>query len=336
VPKPSVFAPAKPTKRSHGVLFVLLGLVCGLLIVATNRQAIMDWAALRGYKAPDVIASIADEDTMTPKARKIFYVNHPQIANKAGFGNDCTNGSGKEQTIVLGCYHSDQAGIFVLEVDDARLTGVEQVTAAHEMLHAAYDRLSSREKTRIDNMLLNYYHNDLKDARIKSTIEAYKQSEPNDVVNEMHSIFGTEIATLPANLESYYTQYFSNRKAVASYASRYQDEFSTRTNAVKQDDAQLATLKSQIDTLDADLKSRYQQITDEQNHLSALRSSGNISQYNSGVPGYNQLVDSYNGEVGSVQRLVDEYNNLVAKRNSIAIEQQELANALSSSAAPIK
>lgn len=310
--------------------------MAGLLLAAVNRQTIMDWSALRNYKAPDVIANIADEDTMSPKARKIFYVNHPLIANKADFSKDCASVSGKEKTIVLGCYHSDQAGIYVLEVDDARLTGVEQVTAAHEMLHAAYDRLSSHDKSKVNTMLLNYYHHGLTDARIKSTIDAYKISEPDDIVNEMHSIFGTEITTLPGDLETYYRQYFSDRSKVAGFASRYQEEFTSRTNAVKEYDARLATIKSQIDTLNADLKSRYQAINDEQNRLSALKASGNISQYNAGVPGYNQLVDSYNGEVTSVQRLVDQYNNLVAKRNSIAIEQQELANALSTSATPIK
>ena len=33
-----------------------------------------------------------------------------------------------EKTIILGCYHSDQEGIFVYNVTDPRLSGVEQVT----------------------------------------------------------------------------------------------------------------------------------------------------------------------------------------------------------------
>ncbi|MDB5169234.1 MAG: hypothetical protein JWO41_590 [Candidatus Saccharibacteria bacterium] len=315
---------------------MVLGLAAGLLIAAVNRQGIYDYVALHGYRAPDVVSSIANEDSMTPRARKIFYVNHPLIVNKAGFGNDCTSGSSKERTIVLGCYHGNQAGIFVLEVNDARLTGVEQVTAAHEMLHAAYDRLSSREKTHINALLLDYYHNQLKDDRIKTTIDAYKQSEPDDVVNEMHSIFGTEIANLPAPLEAYYKQYFTDRSRVAAYADRYQEEFSSRTAAVKQYDSQLAALKIQIDNMNADLKQRYAAITSEQSQLASLRSNGNISEYNAGVPDFNRQVDAYNTEVNTVQGLVDQYNMIVASRNAIALEQQELANALSSSATKIK
>ena len=187
-------------------LAVLLGLLVWALF---NQQYLRDEVRLYHYQPPASITALANETTMTPAAQRIFYVNHPVLDDKADFVNACN--THQEQTIVLGCYHSDQAGIYVLSVTDSRLNGVEQVTAAHEMLHAAYDRLSSSDRANVDQMLQQFYDNGLTDSRVRSTIEAYKQTEPNDLVNEMHSIFGTEVANLPAGLETYYQRYFTNR-----------------------------------------------------------------------------------------------------------------------------
>jgi hypothetical protein len=309
-------------------LFILLVWLVILGIAAANRTSIYDWWSLRNYQAPSTVAGLATQDTMTSYARKIFYVNHPDIEDKAAFGTKCPNNGG-EQTIVLGCYHSDQAGIFLLSVNDPRLAGVEEVTAAHEMLHAAYDRLSRGERNSVDAMLMDYYTHDLRDQRVLNTIAAYKKTEPNDVVNEMHSIFGSEVASLPPSLEQYYQHYFTNRAAVAAYAVQYQAEFTSRQSVVAQDDARLASLKTQITSDENDLKSKEVTITAQKSQLLIERSSGNVDAYNAGVPSYNSLIDGYNSEAQAVQNLINQYNQLVANRNAVALEEDQLVNDLS-------
>ncbi len=272
---------------------------------------------------------------MTDKARRIFYVNKPQIENKSSFAKSCPNSS-KEQSIVLGCYHSDQDGIFLLGVSDERLNGVEQVTAAHEMLHAAYDRLSSSERQRVNSLLEDYYKNQLKDPRILKTIDDYKRTEPKDVVNEMHSIFGTEVANLPSQLETYYQRYFSDRSKVAAYAAKYQAEFSSRQAIVDNADSQLAVLKSEIETNETELNSKQSTIDSQRQKLVSLRNDGSLAAYNAGVPIYNNLVDGYNRQVQTIRSLIARYNQLVERRNAVALEEDQLVNALSSSdVAPI-
>lgn len=307
--------------------FALLGLA------AVNRQNILDWWKLHSYQAPASISALATQDTMTDYGRKVFYVNQPLITAGSTFREACPNDGG-EQTIVLGCYHSNQAGIYLFNVTDARLNGVEQVTAAHEMLHAAYDRLSKTDRANVDKMLEDYYHNDLHDQRIIKTIDAYKSSEPNDLVNEMHSIFGTEIASLPAPLEQYYQRYFTNRGQIAAFAAQYQAEFTSRQNIISQDDSQLAQLKDQINGLEADLRAKQADITNTQSNLNSLRDN-NPAAYNAAVPGYNAQVDAYNAEIGQVRGLISRYNQLVAQRNSVALEEDELVKDLSSDTQPI-
>src|SRR5690348_17199642 len=121
------------------VLFGLLGLV------AKNPYTVSDWLRLRNYQPDASVLTIADATSMTDRARHMFFINHPALQDKAAFHQSCPQYD--EQTIVIGCYESGQRGIFVLKVDDQRLNGVEEVTAAHEMLHAAYERLSNSEQT---------------------------------------------------------------------------------------------------------------------------------------------------------------------------------------------
>jgi hypothetical protein len=310
-----------------GVLLVLLVLFIGAAYAAFSRQAIYDWVKLRNYDPSAQVSQLATEGAFSPYATKIFYVNHPELQNKQAFIVSCP-ASLKEQTIVLGCYHGNQQGIFLLDVADERLNGVEQVTAAHEMLHAAYDRLSRSERTRVDGMLLRYYKTGLKDERVKSTIDAYRKTEPNDLLNEMHSIFATEIADLPKELDTYYKQFFSNRGQVVRYAERYQREFSSRHKAVEKADAQLAAVKAQIEDAQADLRNHQAEIERRRAALVAARDQNNVAAYNAGVPAYNALVDDYNVKVRSLQSLISQYNNLVNQRNAIAVEEGQLIDEL--------
>jgi prefoldin subunit 5 len=316
-------------------LLVLLTWFIILAVAIANRQNIFDWWRLQGYHPPTEVAQIAGSDTMTAYARKIWYVNHPAFDDKPTFRSACPNNGG-EQTIVLGCYHSDQAGIFVLSVTDPRLKGVMEVTSAHEMLHAAYDRLSSADKKSIDAQLLAYFNSGLTDARIKTTIAAYKQTEPNDLVNEMHSIFGTEVAKLPAGLEQYYKRYFTNRQQVVALGAQYQAEFTSRQQAVAQYDDQLTALKKQIDSQEADLKTKQAGISDQHDRLIQLRNGGDVGAYNAAVPTYNAAIDTYNQEVATVRSLINQYNQLVVKRNAIALEEDELVNVLNSNTPSLK
>lgn len=311
---------------------ILLALLSFPVLIYFNAEALSDWWSLRGYTPSTAVAGLADQDTMTPYARHVFYVNHPDIeSDTSQFRSDCNE---NEKTIILGCYHSNQAGIFLYNVQDSRLAGVQQVTSAHEMLHAAYDRLGSKDKTRVNQMLEDFFSNGLHDQRIIDTINAYKQSEPNDVVNEMHSVFGTEVATLPSGLESYYKKYFTNRQAVAAFANSYQGEFTSREDKIKADDARLAQMKTQINTEESALRVQLDQINADRAKLDSLRSSGQTQQYNAGVPGFNREVSSYNDGVDKLRGDIAAYNQLVSARNSIASELASLSKSIDTRLTP--
>jgi hypothetical protein len=59
-----------------------------------------------------------------------------------------------------------------------------------------------------------------------------------------------------------------------------------------------------------------------------MRNNGDISGFNAGVSGYNNLVDSYNDDVAYIKNLINQYNDLVGRRNAIAVEEGQLVDEL--------
>lgn len=318
----------QPNRRAGSLVafIITLGLFGAVL---WQRQAIADWLRLRGYTPPAEVAQLASETTMSEEARRLFYINHPSIQSKTDFNQSCPDNGG-EHTIVLGCYHGGDLGIFLYNVTEPQLSGVKQVTAAHEMLHAAYERLSGKEKQHIDGLLEEFYNNNLSDERIRGVIEAYKKTEPNELINEMHSIFGTELGTLTPELEDYYKQYFFDRGQVVRYAAQYQKQFTDRKNQIAAYDTELTNLKSQIDINQKQLDSVANSIAADRARLDSLLASRQYGEYNAAVPGFNQQVQAYNNLVRSTKSLIERYNAIVDQRNSILIEEQSLQKALDS------
>ena len=180
--------------RQRKIFFsIFLFFVLTVSLIFWQSQNIIDWAKLVNYVPPAKIKTLADQDTMNSYTRKLFYLNKPAILTGSQFSTQCPNSASTISTI-LGCYHPDQKGIFLFKVDNPELNGVEQVTAAHEVLHCIWARLSPSDKKTVGDMLTSFYNTGLKDPAVKSEISIYQQTEPGSVLDEMSSTFGTEIA----------------------------------------------------------------------------------------------------------------------------------------------
>ena len=263
---------------------------------------------------------------MNSYTRHLFYLNKPQLLGTvSSFRQSCPE---NKDTIVLGCYHPGQNGIFIYNVQDPALAGVTQVTAAHEVLHAVYARLSTKDRNSLDGLLENYYRHDLRDPRVLAEVKIYQQTEPGDVMDEMSCTFGTEIASLPAPLEAYYKRFFDNRSAIVAFEQQYEGEFTSRQTTITSNDQQLAVMKQQINTQQAALSAQLSQLNATQGSLDSLKSTGQVTAYNAAVPAYNAQVDVYNQGVNDLQATIDQYNQLVAARNQLAGQLTTLDSAI--------
>lgn len=310
-------------KRFLGLIVTILS-ISSILLVWFFRQDILDWWKLRDYNPPQAVVDLADSTTMTDQGRKIFYVNQPVISEATEFNAECS----RESSIVLGCYVPSK-GIFLYNVTDPRLKGVKEVTAGHELLHAAYDRLSSTDRQNIDKLTSQAFAN-VKNERIKNIIEQYKKQDSRVVPNELHSILATEVRDLPPELEAYYKQYFSNRATIVAFSDQYEAEFSSRRERVAELDKQLEQLKIEIEANKNELAIQYDALLAQKKQLNNLLNSGDVASYNLGVPAFNEQVNQYNASVTNANKLINNHDSIVEKRNAIAIEVQDLAENIDS------
>ncbi|MDX1765754.1 MAG: hypothetical protein R3313_02255 [Candidatus Saccharimonadales bacterium] len=314
-------------KIARILLFVLV--IGGLGFAVVNQQNIRDWYALRNYDPPEQIAKLADDTGMSDYGRRLFYISQPELNDQSSFNDNCQF---PERTIVLGCYAAQR--IYIYDVNNDQVDGIEEVTAAHEMLHAAYERLSTRERDRINDLLEQTFL-ELNDQRLNETIAEYEDADPSSVPNELHSILATEHRDLPAELEKHYSQFFNDRQKVVEISEAYEKVFEDLEAKIEKYDKQLEDLKLQITNLEFALETQSRNIENESNRLDSLLNNNQIAAYNAAVPSYNLQVNEYNSQIDDYQTLVDRHNDIVEKRNDIALEQNELVQSLDSKFMPI-
>jgi hypothetical protein len=136
---------------------------------------------------------------MTPEATKLFYRQTPVIEPKSVFAQSCSNiNHATDELVALGCFRSStQSGliisgkIYIQSIADPRFDGIMEVTAAHEMLHAVYARLSKSEQKDLGDRLERAALR-VKDPRLAEVLKRYKDTDRELYRNELHSHLGTE------------------------------------------------------------------------------------------------------------------------------------------------
>ncbi|MGB6170189.1 MAG: hypothetical protein WBF52_21595 [Geitlerinemataceae cyanobacterium] len=297
------------------------------------------------------VEQLATATMMTPEAEKLFYQQEPQIVPKESFRTQC----GKthhtlKKAIILGCYSSNRFGgkILIQAVSDERLQGTMEVTAAHEMLHAAYRQLSQAERDWLAPKL-KAAKQWVEDPNLLALLEQYEAGDSDIYLNELHSHLGVELSDLrDPQLEKHYQRYFIDRQQVVALAESSQ-------GTLNQLDAQANQLKPEIETLEASLKEEatlVRQVSDELNNraqnLAGMRSdlmnlkeqaewlirqgdpslvsefdrvqsryNAEVNDYNRQVQEHQDRVDRFNQQVETYEQKIETYNQLVETGRSI-------------------
>lgn len=207
-----------------------------------NRQFVIDQIAVWQFQPPADIATLSDRTTMTDRGKFYFYASHPDVQDRDEFNRSCSSLQSQE-TVVLGCYSARR--IYLFNVTDPALEGIKEVTAAHEMLHAAYDRLSNNERDRI-NKLVDAAAGQVHDENLQKLLKEYDKTEPGERSNELHSILGTQVVNVGDELETYYKQYFADRQAVVTMAQKYESVFNNLKTQQEQLSSELERLAGEL------------------------------------------------------------------------------------------
>lgn len=220
---------------------------------------------------------------LTNKGKFVFGAVNPQIENKTVFNSSCP--TVEENASSLGCYNSNTQEVHIYNVESEELAGEIEATAAHELLHAAWDRLSNYDRSRLEPLLLEVYNSDEHHAMLA---ESTKNYAPAELMTELHSQIAERIKDLPPELEKHYAKYFEDQDLIVSYFNQYSSVF-------KQLQKEAEALSAEIDEARASVakqEQEYKTWVDDYN--------SRVENFNACARDYNCTIDNFNAKLAEL------------------------------------
>ncbi|MFZ1258220.1 MAG: hypothetical protein WAQ25_02010 [Candidatus Saccharimonas sp.] len=322
------------TVKRHMALRALFGVVVILVVSVLfilYGQRVIDRIQAGRFTPTAQLAAVHDTLQLTRVGSDLLYASKPQIDSKQSFNTKCH--TEERTTAILGCY--TKRTIYLYDINEKSLQGTLEVTAAHEMLHAAYDRLNFFERRYVED-LLQKEHERLKDnAELKNIMAYYAKSEPGAELNELHSLLGTTIPTLSPELEKYYAHYFKDRAKVVALNAAYNQVFGEISRKANQLQKQITDLRPEINSDLARYESDRKQLElDIAAFNERAKSNGFTTQSSFQVARSALLarVDALNKRQVAVNERVAEYNDYIKQLNNLAVRASELNQSINGAA----
>ena len=309
-----------------GVSIVILA-AAGFLLM--NQQYVKDQITVWSYKPTSQITGIESRIDFTKKGQFNFYATQPEVDGSDKFNADCPRQ--EVGNPILGCYANGR--IYVYGFINTQLDGIAEVTAAHEMLHAVWERTSSADQDRIGKLLQAEYANLSGNTDLTDRMGYYQRTEPGQFVNELHSILGTEIGNLSPELETYYKQLFNNRQQIVDLHSKYNAVF-------KNLKSESGSLYATLTTLGASIETRSKQYAADSKQLSVDIESFNsransddfssINQFNKERSALLARTNVLDVERASISADIDTYNTKYAQYQTVSTQIEALNKSIDS------
>ncbi|MET0980346.1 MAG: hypothetical protein ABWX90_03760, partial [Candidatus Saccharimonadales bacterium] len=300
------------------VLVMLVSVaITGLLLV--NRQYILDSVSVWQYTPTAEISAFVERTSMSDTGEFLFYASQPSLEGTQAFNNKCSRH--EESTAILGCY--DSRHIYIYDVPNPKLDGIREVTAAHEMLHAAYLRLGAAEQKTVDRLLEAEYAKLSNKAEFADRMAFYARTEPGERDNELHSIIATEVSSIDPELEAHYKKYFDDRSKVVALHAKYASVFASLQARGDELSAQLTAIATSIDQRTSVYNSNVEALNADIaafNKRAASGGFGTQAQFNAERSGLIAEVSALEGLRASIDDDRNQYEALREELTSIASE----------------
>ena len=201
------------------IWLIFLGAVAFAII---NFQALKDTYFAMTFSPSNEISEIEKSLELTDKGHRIFFASSPVINTADDFNQNCK--SAGEDVSTLGCYNGQR--IYIYNIDSEELKGIKESTAAHELLHAVWQRLSTADRENLIPTLESVYEKSSED--FKKTLKTYDESAKTE---EIYVRSATQIKSLPENLEKHYAEIFEDQDRIVDFYESYIAPF----NAIEQE-----------------------------------------------------------------------------------------------------
>jgi len=304
-----------------------------LTITVLSRQYIFDQIVVYRFSPSPEVASLIKQAGVNDYGNFLFLASKPIIESTQDFNGDCART--ENISSILGCYNNGK--IYIYNVNDPQLNGVKEVTAVHEVLHAAYVRLGFFEKEKINKLLDTEYKKLESQKELVDRMAFYEKIEPGQRYNELHSVIGTEIAEISPELEEYYSRYFNDRQKVVTLNKNYLNVFKKYDDRRLELEVQLGSLNSDI----ASRKSKYEEdVLAINSDITRFNEKANsdgfmtMLQFNSERNLLSGRIDSLEVTRTGITRDIELYNSLYSEYDSNISQLKKLYNSIDSTLAP--
>jgi hypothetical protein len=304
---------------------------------AANPRQVEDQLTVWNYDPPAAIEEYAQRAGLSEDGLFFFYASEPEILPPERFDLFCSfeeTGLG-----VLGCYTLNDGRIYLYDVTNPELDGYEVVVAAHEMLHAAWDRLDAEQQQSLAVLLEADFAALGPEHELVERITAYEELDPRSRIPELYAILGTEVVELGPALEEHYARYFGDR--------------SLTTTLYAQVAAVFAGLEERLEQLSTELNARFAALEADQAAYAetAAALARDITAFNERAErpgGYTSqsafqadqqsLLDrqaALTAEQSAINTAVDDYNALLGELEELNADAAELNRSINIDAEPL-
>lgn len=320
----------KPIKQHRFVHFASFIILIALsVMVFYYRQRIIDQIVVWQFEPSRSVIELADRLDFNDEGEFLFYAGKPQLSQAVEFNNSCSKI--EHTTSILGCF--DGLQIFIYNVEDERLNGVREVTAAHEMLHVAYARLGEYDKSKLESLLDIEYAKMANDEKFLDLMSFYDRTEPGQKYNELHSIVGTVALDISPELEGYYAQYFENREKIVAFNDAYNGVFNDLNKKAEDLAKKLDELSTTIEADSEEYNDAVQTLNSNIKAFNEKARSGfynTLAQFNNDKYALESRTYYLSFQLSDIKANIEIYNQTLAEYNSTVIESQSLYQSIDS------
>lgn len=320
--------------RYFGSFFLLLVTVTAAVALIWYRQGIIDHVRAYQYQPSAAAADIREDLRLTDLGSLYYNASETVVEPAEAFNRDCRQHK-ETNNPILGCYVNQR--IYIFDITNDKLEGIEETTAAHELLHAAYERLDTDDRQALKEELMTVYQR-VKTPELEQRMEYYRKSEPGQEMNELYAILGTEVDGLGHKLESHYAAFFKNRQRILGFYRTYSSVFDKVSSQLKQLEADI---NNRTKTTNAQIKAYNAAVSDHKDDVAAFnqrsaRTGGFESQAE--FDAARASLVARQAELDQTrQRLlasIDTIEKLRVRYNELVEQYNELSKSINSSLAP--
>lgn len=320
---------------SRGIIFgsaLSISFLALATLITFNNQYLLDQWNVWQYQPSGEIQKISQRSGLSDRGEFYLYASHAAVNTAAEFNANCARL--ETNNAVLGCYSN--RNIYIYDINNQELDGIEEVTAAHEMLHAVWDRMSDGDKSKMGDMLEAEYKK-IATPELETRMAYYSRNESGERQNEIHSIIGTEVSSIDSALEKYYSKYFEDRQKTVALHTKYEQVFAQLSNESESLYNQLTASGKEIEDLSFEYNLAVTELSADIQAFNDRANNGtfeSVAQFNSGRAALVARTREVDAQRDELNQKITAYNDAYARYQALSVRRETLNQSIDSTLAP--